>query len=513
MGRSDLGLLLVFLGLSAAGMLLQTGADLTYDEPNYLTIGNSIWERGIPALGWDRKPFGDNPMLVPAMVGPVWRSTASVGAARVAHWALFVLPGLVALAMVLRPHGPLAMTTGFGLMLLNQQHLIWSGHVNLDAGLGSWGFVVLCCYGTARCQPLGYAAMAAACLCKYQAVLLGLVLLAGWAGWIGQRRSGETGWLLRYAAAAVLPMGLWLGYLWILGALPLGANFERLAWGSGWTGAVRSVHGQPLLQIVGTRLTEISLVDLLLALIGIARWHKDGLLRLLVAYIGATFLFNLVGAALPGGFGNYLVPAYLPLAFCGGMAMAGQPSGWASRLAILLASFANGWMVVPFPRPMLVSTSAAVLAAAMWLGWQRAGTRWVLLAAAILYRCAYHLPVHLDARPDGDLRELLIEPARLGWQVGTVDDPRAPFWLGRPVFDAGARRSEMDWPKPEVFLLDGSWERKLSVQGRSKLAELLAGDYVLERTGGSYRRYLRRDLAPPFVPAPPSRPGAVGDDL
>src|SRR4029077_13181537 len=92
----------------------------------------------------------------PVLLAPVVGLTDSVRLARIAHWFLFVLPGLLMVAGMVQPAGRLAMTVSFLTLLVNPSHIGYaSAHVNLDQGLSSWGLITIYCFVTGKWQALG----------------------------------------------------------------------------------------------------------------------------------------------------------------------------------------------------------------------------------------------------------------------------------------------------------------------------------------------------------------------
>ena len=198
-----------FVACSLLGTLGRLGADTIYDEANYCGISRNIWVHGEAATldrAYGGGLFKDNPVLVPLLLAPIFGSTDSIQAVRLAHWLFFVLPGLLAAAYFLQPAGRLAMTAGFSLLLLLPYQLIdAASHVNLDAGLASWGLIAIYCFVSGRALGLGLFALAAATLCKYQAIVVCLVLL-------GCTLGGLQPWkrLLYYGAASAGVMLVWI---------------------------------------------------------------------------------------------------------------------------------------------------------------------------------------------------------------------------------------------------------------------------------------------------------------
>ena len=139
-----------------------------------------MWLHGRASLtgSVDSEIFHDNLVLVPVVLSPVVGLTDSVHASRIAHWIVFVLPGPLVVSWMAQPAGRVAMTVTFMVLLLNRYHIGYaSTHVTLGQGLSSWGLIAIYCFVSGKWQPLGLSAMVIATLCKYQAIVVCLVLL------------------------------------------------------------------------------------------------------------------------------------------------------------------------------------------------------------------------------------------------------------------------------------------------------------------------------------------------
>jgi hypothetical protein len=480
--RQDYLLVGVFLTLSLLLVLARIGADTDYDEANYCGISRSIWTQGRAGTvdgtaGGDL--FKDNPVMVPLLLSPIAGLTNSVQAVRLAHWFLFVCPGLVAAVVCLRPAGRLSMTVGMALTLIIPMPLALSStQVNLEAGLSSWGLIAIWCFVTGEFTWLGLLAILITTLCKYQAIDVCLVLLACTA-----MRMQSWKKLLAYGLVSGGAMLVWIILIQSDDSGFLGYGFGRFVWES-------KTLPNPWIRMFGLH-SALLLPLSIAACMGIFRHRRNRLIGALFIYLVLTLGFNLLTIRLPGGLNFYLVPAYLPLAVCAGYLVAGRSISWAAALTLLGLAFAKNFVVVPVPLAGFAAVALAFSGAGLYI-MRRPAARALLLTAPFVLVLPRAETVEMFRTPDEPLRTILNKCRENGWTAGTWEDPRVPFWANQPLIQA---KWKQDWGKVDYYI-----DFKESVRGidlnylerQQAFRAFLDANYELDEERGQYAGYRQR---------------------
>jgi hypothetical protein len=464
--RGAMPITFAFLLLASGLFFVRSGADTMYDEPIYARISRSVWEAGRPLMpdspeapAYQREAggplFHDSPVLVPCAAAPVAEFTRSWPLLRAYHWLLFVLPGLLALAVLLREYGPMAMAVGCFALLVNQSQTQRAGFLNLDQALSSWGFLAVYCFARRRWLLLGLFAMAACTLAKYQALVVCAVLLLVT---LVERHNWKQ--LLLYGVVSAAALFAWVLYLSCSDRWSPSDSTFRFAWGPDFLRRVLAERGHNLKYLLWYAVSlRLGIPLLAFAVVGVIRRRSDPLVRSLGCYVALTFLFNVATAAMPGGLDYYLTPAFLPLAACCGVAFAGRtinPLGAAACLA--LAALKN---VVPLwtaemrlgtvltPVAVVAGTALVGLAALLYaVGWKRA--HWAFMAATLVYFLPFALPLKCPGEPDQGVRALVARAAARGWEAGAWEDPRVNYYSDQRVLQAVW---DDDWGRPDYYIL------------------------------------------------------------
>jgi hypothetical protein len=428
-------LALAFLGLSFSGLLGALGADTTYDEPNYLGIARSLWHHGRPSITDEpgEPAFRDSPIAVPIVLAPIVGATHSIQAARIVHWILFVLPGLIAVAVILKQAGSLGATVGYLVLLLIPFNLSYAAtHVNFDAALSSWGLIALCCFVSGRCTFLGLLAILIATLCKYQAIVLCAALftftLPHPASW---KR------LLTYGLVSGSAIITWLLFLrWYNGTSGLGHGTNRFEWSSiGLADLRRFVGLQP----------ELLIPTVATALVGAINQRRQKIVAACTIYLVLTLAFNIATIRLPGGLDYYLTPAYLPLAVCAGFAFRGTQIPVGTALALMLAATAKNFVPIILPMAGYLALALATIGFVMR---NRQSGKWMLIASLFTVVLPRALPLRTFALPDSDMQTLVADAGQ--GPLGTWEEPRWAWYANRKVIQA---KWNHNWLAPESCLL------------------------------------------------------------
>ena len=467
----------LFVFLSFLGLLGRLGADTTYDEAVYCGISRSLWAEG-RARTDDGVPggamFKDSPVAVPLLLAPAAGLLKSLQSVRVAHWLLFVLPGLLILAVILSRAGLVGMAAGFFLFLVNQYNISYATtHVNLDQGLSAWGLIAVYCFVERKWLGLGLFAMLLATLCKYQAVVVGATLLAHT---IFHRGAWKL--LLLYGTVSAVAMLGWLALVYYQDPSFLSYGFGRF-----------SVGSYPWEHYIGYRAVGMRLLSFtLIAAVGVWRNRQNPLIRCLAAYLVLTLLFNVAAARMPGGMSYYLTPAYLPLAACGGFAFVGVRS----RAAVLAApvclcvALANGFVAAPLRHVDAAGMGLAVVGMAASV--RRPAWGLVALAGPLIVMLPRAEPIRALATPDEPVRTLLRRAD--GLTVGTWDDTRVPYWAHRPLRQE--RRS--GYEAVDYYILNEDVDDNLKREQPLRWAELhdrLNAEYTLDERVADYSGWRR----------------------
>jgi hypothetical protein len=469
----------LFIFLSFLGLLGRLGADTDYDEPIYCGISRSLWAEG-RARTDDGVPggalFKDSPVAVPFLLAPVSGLLKSLQSVRVAHWLLFVLPGLLILAVILSRAGFVGMAAGFFLFLINPYNISYATtHVNLDQGLSSWGLIAIYCFVSRKWLALGLFAMLLATLCKYQAAVVGLTLLAHTLFYRGAWKL-----LLLYGAVSAAAIISWLALVHYQDPSFLSAGFGRFSGSSyPWRAFIGSTPA---------RLAPFALI----AAVGVWRNRREPLIQCLAGYLILTLLFNMAAVRLPGGMNYYLTPAYLPLAACGGFAFVGVRSRICVLVApaCLCAALAKGFVAVPLAfagAAGVVITVVALLASLRRPAWGL-----VALVGPLVVMLPHAEPICALAAPDEPVRTLLGRADKL--TTGTWDDPRVPYWAHRPCWQA----KWSGYKGVDYYILNAARDDRLKNEQPLRWEELhdrLNAEYVLDERVDDYSGW-RRVAAP-----------------
>jgi hypothetical protein len=229
--------------------------------------------------------------------------------------------------------------------------------------------------------------MAVATLCKYQSIVICLTLLTIT---LIEKRSWKQ--LIPWAMVAGTAMTCWLVFALTHNTQGLALSGNRFAWGQAFLPMLESTHGCSLAKLVFIGLTDLSLPVLMLAAIGLVQQRGRRPMPALGCYLVLTLAFNLAAAALPGGFGNYLIPVYLPLAASAGMAFAdGQVK---LPVAALLLGLAVTKSFVPLPVVGAVKVGVALAGLALIgcvLRFRRAPA--LFIVAMFIYTLPMSLPI------------------------------------------------------------------------------------------------------------------------
>lgn len=484
----------IFVTLSLLSCIARGGADTSYDETIYCRVSRMIWIRWQPT--WynnkDSPIFVDNPVAVPFILAPVAGVSDSWRALRVSHWVAFVLPGLLTLAAVLRPHGTAAMTVGYSVLLLNWNQTLSAAYVSLDQGLSSWGFLALVCFASKQRSFLGIAALVIATLCKYQAVVLCCALLFC----AVDLRTWRA--LVLYGAASGAAMLAWLIYsCCFAGSLGTHDLFSRFQLGTVFFDAVRETRGQTFWRVMLTGVSGLCIPAVITAALGAFRGWHEAIARTCVYFLVLTFVFNCVSAALPGGFSYYLTPMYLPIAACAGMLFRRRIVALNWGLLTLVGAAVKAFLPLPMTMTVLFGAVLAVIGALLLI-YRRPIGEVVLLASVVVYSLPFGIaPVAFSKEPDEDLRRLVNACIHDGRTVGTWRDPRVEFYCGN---GEGIQAYCHDtWEKVDDFIL-----RSNGVSGAfdserwSRFKQFLEVGYRMDCQSGRYTRYVKigEEVAP-----------------